>query len=1067
MQNGGVVGKTATPPNLINFYSCRIGKKGNMIMGNKTEEQLLQKWRNFSKKIALEGDILLKNDNGVLPFGNEQIAVFGQAQFEGRSNADLETCIIDAFQKSKLNVNQRVYRTYEEWLNGQKRIFYRPNMVIITSEQEMPLSEETVKQAKDDGAEKAVVVLCRKSGENSDMVAREGDYYLSSDELKMITTVCNFFEHVVLILRIGMNIDLGFLEENRIEGIVYVNYMGDLGAPALVDLLTGAENPSGKLPFTMARHIEDYPAAEHFGQHGGGLIQDYYEDIFVGYRWFDTFNKQKNVVFPFGWGLSYTDFSLKVTEFTTGETIRIVAEVKNIGKVSGRETVQCYVSAPNLADGAKLGKPIKELCEFAKTGLLAPGQSENLTFDIDPKNLGSYDDIGVCGTPSVWLLEKGSYHFNLTTNGRDFVSAGIWLQPETCILRRCPHLTTTLPERLLADGTYEKLPTPSYKTDLPIAVPTDREGIVRANDCFASDVEIVDSLSVLKRDQSAKYRLMPGAGGSHTIAAVGGGSLSEVAIAIDGAPVTLETDENGQQILNLPLGRCIMSVTALCDGPKISSFIFHKVDVQTQIRPERENIIQAQNFYEGSFCINVDNYPPYEGEAGGSCVTNFVASGMNVLYKLNVEKDGNYDIAFRYAFSGEPCSINSLMTLAVSNIARPIGDIRLEKTYEEGKPRRFRRTNSATVILPKGTVYLKLVAEKIPFPDLSAIYLTENEAGVIAGEDHTESAVESWQGFGDVAVVPPDDGVRTEGILLKDIAHDPSLMSAFLAQLTNRELAVLLSGTGQNKTVHGQVGCNHPLYFRGVPPCQTADGSTGLSLEKARTTQYPSTVILTATFDKEMYATYGDMIGEEGNLHDIGMWLAPAINIFRDPRGGRNYGYSSEDPYLSGIFAAYQITALQNHGVGAVLKHYCANNSEYERLKSNSRVSERALREIYMKGFEIAVHLANPWGIMTSYNYVNDIKTSCSRELIVDVARDEWNWDGVFFTDWWNDSEHIDEVLAGHDLKMATGDIEGITAALDDGRIPRERACESVKRILKMLIKLKSACDFMEQQEHE
>lgn len=165
------------------------------------------------------------------------------------------------------------------------------------------------------------------------------------------------------------------------------------------------------------------------------------------------------------------------------------------------------------------------------------------------------------------------------------------------------------------------------------------------------------------------------------------------------------------------------------------------------------------------------------------------------------------------------------------------------------------------------------------------------------------------------------------------------------------------------------------------------------------------------------------------------------------------------------MFAIEQIKAVQKHGVAAMMKHYCANNTEYERLKSNSRVSERALREIYMKGFELAVKEANPWAIMSSYNHVNGIKACESEELITDVPRNEWHWDGVFATDWWNDSNHVRELKAGHDLKMATGDIEGVTQALDSGELTREQVYVSAERVLNMLMKITSVKQFMEREE--
>ena len=141
-------------------------------------------------------------------------------------------------------------------------------------------------------------------------------------------------------------------------------------------------------------------------------------------------------------------------------------------------------------------------------------------------------------------------------------------------------------------------------------------------------------------------------------------------------------------------------------------------------------------------------------------------------------------------------------------------------------------------------------------------------------------------------------------------------------------------------------------------------------------------------------------------------------------------------------------------GVATVLKHYTANSTEFERQKSNSRVSGRALREIYLKTFEIACKNGNPWCMMSSYNFVNDKKVCEDYTLITDIPRNEWHWNGIFMTDWWNDSSHIEELKAGHDLKMSTGDIEGVTDALDSGELTREQAYVCAERVLKTLMKI-------------
>ena len=212
--------------------------------------------------------------------------------------------------------------------------------------------------------------------------------------------------------------------------------------------------------------------------------------------------------------------------------------------------------------------------------------------------------------------------------------------------------------------------------------------------------------------------------------------------------------------------------------------------------------------------------------------------------------------------------------------------------------------------------------------------------------------------------------------------------------------------------------------------------------------------MLSATFNKELFADYGLSMAEECLEYSVDYLLGPSINIIRNPAGGRNCSYHSEDPYLAGITAAYYIKALQSKGIAAVLKHYTANSTEFERLKSNSRVSARALREIYLKAFEIAVKESDPWGMMSSYNHVNDKKVCEDYTLITEIPHIEWGWNGIFMTDWWNDSKHTEELKAGHDLKMSTGDIEGVTQALDSGELTREQVYVCAERVLKTLMKI-------------
>lgn len=177
------------------------------------------------------------------------------------------------------------------------------------------------------------------------------------------------------------------------------------------------------------------------------------------------------------------------------------------------------------------------------------------------------------------------------------------------------------------------------------------------------------------------------------------------------------------------------------------------------------------------------------------------------------------------------------------------------------------------------------------------------------------------------------------------------------------------------------------------------------------------------------------------------------MNIHRNPLCGRNFEYYSEDPLLAGKSCAAAVRGIQSNKIAASVKHFCCNNRESNRFECDSRVSERALREIYLRGFEICVKEADPWTIMSSYNLVNGMHTSTSYELLTELLRGEWGFKGMVTTDWGVHSSHSDEVLAGNDLKMGEGEPHELKTAYENGKITRADLEACVKRILQMTMK--------------
>ena len=197
----------------------------------------------------------------------------------------------------------------------------------------------------------------------------------------------------------------------------------------------------------------------------------------------------------------------------------------------------------------------------------------------------------------------------------------------------------------------------------------------------------------------------------------------------------------------------------------------------------------------------------------------------------------------------------------------------------------------------------------------------------------------------------------------------------------------------------------------------------------------------------------GEAGGEEVKENNLGVWLAPAMNIHRNPLCGRNFEYFSEDPLLAGKCCAAQVRGIQSNKIAASVKHFACNNRESNRFECDSRVSQRALREIYLRGFEICVKEADPWTVMSSYNLINGKHTSESYELLTKMLREEWGFKGMVTTDWGAHSEHCDDVLAGGDMKMGEGDPENLKAALNSGKLLRSDLEACAKRVLELFLK--------------
>ncbi len=290
---------------------------------------------------------------------------------------------------------------------------------------------------------------------------------------------------------------------------------------------------------------------------------------------------------------------------------------------------------------------------------------------------------------------------------------------------------------------------------------------------------------------------------------------------------------------------------------------------------------------------------------------------------------------------------------------------------------------------------------------------------------------------------------------LIEVAEGEVTLDAFIAQLSDEDLAWLLGGQ-PNAGVANTFGYGNLPDF-GVPNVMSADGPAGLRVLPevgVATTAFPCATLLACTWNPELAEAVGRAAGEEVKENNIGAWLAPGVNIHRNPLCGRNFEYYSEDPLLTGHMAGALIRGVQSNGVAATAKHLALNNKETNRKQSDSRASERAIREIYLRAFEIIAKEYDVWSIMTSYNIINGHRASENADLLNGILREEWGWEGMVTTDWWTSGEHYKECAAGNDVKMGCGYPDRLLEAMKKGVLTRKEMERAAAHILGMILKL-------------
>ena len=432
-----------------------FGENGSWLTGSEAHIAL-------SRQAAQEGMVLLEN-NGYLPLAEgTKVALFGIGSLEymkggggsGQVYPAYVRNIYEGFMEKAPRV--QVYQPLSEYYYAYaKPLVEKQGMHDFLEEPELPgeLVEDAAKNA-----EVAILTIHRYSAEGYDRSAEKGDFYLTDGETQLVEQVCAAFNHIVVVLNVGGMVDVSWAKSNPKVDAVLLAWQGGMeGGLAIADLICGDVNPSGRLTDTFARAFGDYPSADTFN--ASRDFVEYYEDIYVGYRYFETIpGAAEKVMYPFGYGLSYTTFSFGTPEASLeDDRIVIRVRVENTGKMAGKEVVQVYFSAPQGC----LGKSALSLVAFQKTKLLAPGEAQELQMAFPVSDMASFDDLGKC-KKSAFVLEQGEYRFLVGKNCRELAECGYRYtveEPFRVVRQMEQRLAPVdLEKRLCADGSFEALP---------------------------------------------------------------------------------------------------------------------------------------------------------------------------------------------------------------------------------------------------------------------------------------------------------------------------------------------------------------------------------------------------------------------------------------------------------------------------------------------------------------------------------------------------------------------------------------------------------------------------------
>ncbi len=1016
------------------------------VFGVETHAAKLEGNDSVALSVAEEGIVLLKNENNCLPFNSgTKVGLYGSGQNEnyvagglgsGWVNTDVINKPIDSFK----NAASKGY---------------------IASASTMYMANQT-------GFNRVIYFIYRNSTEGGDRTATEGDYYLSAEEKSDISALVKAYPgKVCVVLNVAGIIDTTWLNNNGVSAIVLLWLGGSMGSVALANLMTGRVTPSGKVADTWAKDYNDYLSSAYFSH---PYEVKYYEDIFVGYRQFETFDPNyEKVNYEFGFGLSYTDFDIKTNSITAdGEYINASVTVKNTGsKYSGKEVVQLYYSAPH----GKLGNPGKELGAFAKTNVLAPGESQTLNLSFKINDMASYDDTGKIKA-SHWVLEKGVYSFYI---GNSIKNAGLngvvgtYKVNDNVLVKECFKYGTTIDKRLTWDGTFETLEsTPkkvhnvsSYGSTYIYSIDYKEK---EDNTVVQWNFEGISTKSHLRfRSPSVSYStytLQVEKAGTYYLALSLASDVDRTDVCdiyINGSRQTAVFSAKGNGWsdfslsapceITLPQGTVELKIQC-----KYKINLSHLYLYNSNVSPKGKTVIEAETNNEGKKAV----IGIYDG------VSDLTTKGSFVSYTVNAEKAGTYYLSLVY--SNTTNAVENAFYLDVNgNVAEKSFSLFRtgfdESVADASEPSRFMEGESIAITLNKGintiTLTARTKASALRYLDSLIINTSKNN---IEYKDNTSSfyTPNLWGNI-------PYSTISFNQLCdsLKDSDESNDLYDEFIDQLSIEEMANMaglygfLDSSGTGTGSYGSVENNYASGKYGLLPVSTADGPAGVRSTAGEAFTYmPCVSLLASTWNVNLAYKFGEAVGKEAKNAGVGVWLAPGANIHRNPLCGRNFEYISEDPYVSGIIAANIINGCQSQGVGCSLKHLAANNKEDNRTTSDSIVSEKALREIYFKAFEIAITLASPETVMTSYNYINGVETAHDSKLLVEIVRNEWGYKGLLISDWGNNINHTLSILGGNNVMSANPSTDSVVRAYVSGYITRKQLEQNTRYILESMVRV-------------